>query len=88
MRKLRPIKTEDQYSQTPLDEIVYRPVPTGKDIPQANGKTYVMCDCPFCDTTFKAYLWSVKGIGKRCPNCKGFMNGRFEMMQWRSLSNK
>lgn len=34
-----------------------------------HGKSTIKIVCPFCDTKFFAYIWSLAGIGKRCPDC-------------------
>ena len=33
------------------------------------GKSRVLIECPFCLTQFWAYVWSISGGGKKCPNC-------------------
>ena len=34
-----------------------------------NGKSSVFISCPFCGWEVEAYLWSLAGVGKRCPGC-------------------
>ena len=34
------------------------------------GKRRIEVECPFCFATFWAYVWSLSGGGKRCPNCR------------------
>jgi hypothetical protein len=36
----------------------------------AVGRSYCYIKCPFCDTSCKAYIWSLAGGGKLCPGCK------------------
>lgn len=33
------------------------------------GKRRIEIECPFCNATFWAYVWSLAGGGKKCPNC-------------------
>jgi len=33
------------------------------------GKSSYWITCPFCDKEVIAYVWSIAGGGKRCPNC-------------------
>lgn len=33
------------------------------------GRSYCYITCPFCSTTVRAYIWSLAGVGKRCPGC-------------------
>lgn len=40
------------------------------------GKTRVHIECPFCFARFWAYVWSISGGGKKCPNC-GAIHGSF-----------
>lgn len=42
----------------------------------ARGRTTVRIRCPFCSTTFQAYVWSISGGGKKCPGC-GAMHASF-----------
>lgn len=35
----------------------------------AIGRSSVLIDCPFCEHTTVAFLWSLSGCGKRCPEC-------------------
>lgn len=32
------------------------------------GRTRVKIECPFCLSTFWAYVWSISGGGKKCEN--------------------
>lgn len=34
------------------------------------GKSYVYIICPFCGTKVRAFIWSLAGGGKKCPECK------------------
>ena len=34
-----------------------------------HGKSTIKIICPFCGHNFFAYIWSISGIGKRCPDC-------------------
>lgn len=34
------------------------------------GRTMITIRCPWCNETFDAYVWSLAGSGKRCPNCR------------------
>lgn len=40
------------------------------------GRSRVTIDCPFCSTSFHAYVWSISGGGKKCPGC-GAMHTSF-----------
>lgn len=31
------------------------------------GRAPVEITCPFCDLVVEAFLWSLAGVGKRCP---------------------
>lgn len=33
-------------------------------------KKVIVITCPWCATEVLAYVWSLAGSGKRCPNCK------------------
>lgn len=33
-------------------------------------KSFCTVQCPFCGTRVKAYVWSLAGSGKKCPNCR------------------
>ena len=35
----------------------------------AIGRSRILAECPFCFQTFWAYIWSLSGGGKKCPNC-------------------
>lgn len=36
-----------------------------------HGGSYIFGDCSNCGHTFiKAFIWSISGGGKKCPNCK------------------
>lgn len=34
------------------------------------GRRRIEISCPFCFATFWAFVWSLAGGGKRCPNCR------------------
>jgi len=34
------------------------------------GRTRVEIECPFCFAVFWAFVWSIRGGGKCCPNCR------------------
>lgn len=38
------------------------------------GRSRVMIRCPFCHTSFWAFIWSISGSGKKCEGC-GAMHG-------------
>jgi hypothetical protein len=46
------------------------------DVISEMGKRRGSIDCPFCNFRFTAYVWSIAGGGKKCPNC-GAMHGSF-----------
>ncbi|MDQ9760245.1 hypothetical protein RFZ45_15320 [Acinetobacter baumannii] len=48
----------------------------------AHGKSYYKVECPFCLADFIAYKWSLRGGGKRCPNCLAIMGSTFQVFQW------
>lgn len=33
------------------------------------GKQAIRIECPFCNSRFVGFLWSMAGTGKRCPGC-------------------
>lgn len=33
----------------------------------SHGTSTVEIDCPFCGAEVTAYIWSLRGCGKRCP---------------------
>lgn len=42
------------------------------------GRSRVIIECPFCQTQFAAYIWSISGGGKKCENKKcGAMHTSF-----------
>ncbi len=42
------------------------------------GRSPIYIDCPFCELTTDAYLWSLYGSGKRCSTdqCGAIFGGR------------
>lgn len=34
-----------------------------------NGRSSIQIECPFCQEQFTAYIWSMCGGGKKCPDC-------------------
>lgn len=46
------------------------------DLPIANGQSQVSIECPFCEKIFNAYVWSMAGRGKKCPNCSAIHHYR------------
>lgn len=42
-----------------------------------HGRSTVDITCPFCDTTQTAYVWSIRGGGKKCEgyNCDTMLTG-------------
>ena len=40
-----------------------------KNYAPAMGRSSVEVTCPFCSEEFLAYVWSIHGGGKKCPNC-------------------
>lgn len=49
---------------------------TGRTISEM-GRRRIEIECPFCWQTFWAFVWSLAGGGKRCPNCKAMhVSGR------------
>lgn len=42
----------------------------------AVGRSKVRVECPFCFHRFWAFVWSISGGGKKCPNC-GSMHTSF-----------
>ncbi len=39
------------------------------------GKRRIEIECPFCFQEFWAFVWSLSGSGKRCPNCGAMHSG-------------
>lgn len=39
------------------------------------GRSRVKLECPFCYERFWAYIWSLCGGGKKCPNCGAIHGG-------------
>lgn len=37
--------------------------------PASAGRTSIDIKCPWCQSTFVAYVRSLAGSGKKCPNC-------------------
>jgi hypothetical protein len=35
-----------------------------------HGRSRVEIECPFCFSRFWAFVWSISGGGKCCPNCR------------------
>lgn len=31
------------------------------------GRSSIEIECPFCGSMVRAYVWSLAGVGKRCP---------------------
>lgn len=50
-----------------------------------HGRSYYKVECPFCLCDFNAYKWSLRGGGKRCPNCLALMGSSFNVYQWAEL---
>lgn len=44
--------------------------------PGPNGRTSVWLTCPFCETEFRANVWSLSGSGKKCPRCGAIHGAR------------
>lgn len=45
--------------------------------PEANGKSYYIVECPFCEYTNTVYAWSARGNGKKCEKCKAIIRQKF-----------
>lgn len=41
-----------------------------------HGRSTVVIECPFCQTKVTAYVWSLAGSGKKCPEC-GAIHGNY-----------
>lgn len=41
-----------------------------------HGRSSIDIECPFCQTTVRAYLWSLSGSGKKCTGCGGLHSRR------------
>lgn len=41
-----------------------------------NGRSWCYIVCPFCQTRCRAYVWSLAGGGKKCPDC-GALHGNY-----------
>jgi len=39
------------------------------------GRTRILIECPFCQTRFWAFVWSLCGSGKKCDNCGALHTG-------------
>ena len=50
-----------------------------------HGRSYYVVRCGFCQDTFRAYKWSLRGGGKRCPSCKALMGSTGQTFQWIAL---
>lgn len=33
---------------------------------RASGRSFMIISCPFCGANVKAFIWSIRGGGKRC----------------------
>ena len=40
-----------------------------------HGKSTALIECPYCKTEVTAYIWSLHGTGKKCPECGAIHNG-------------
>ncbi|MCO9048781.1 MULTISPECIES: hypothetical protein [Acinetobacter] len=85
--KIRPIRFSDTRNHTKnsvADDVTER-YSTFLYDSAAHGKSYYMVRCAFCKDDFKAFKWSLRGGGKRCPNCKAIMGSNGQTYQWSSL---
>ena len=39
------------------------------------GRTRILIECPFCNSHFWAFVWSLRGSGKKCVNCGALHSG-------------
>jgi hypothetical protein len=39
------------------------------------GRTRLLIECPFCKMTFWAFVWSLRGSGKKCEGCGALHTG-------------
>lgn len=81
VKKIKPISFSDCRSE----DVVTRTAICRGDYSADNGRSYYSVGCPFCNGTFIAYKWSLRGGGKRCPDCKALMGSTWQMFQWKSL---
>lgn len=73
MRSPRPKKPKGPKLQTlPREQWERRDIDGHSYRPEANGRSMVIFECPFCGDVIEAYLWSLAGGGKRCwDGCEG-----------------
>lgn len=85
--KTKPITFSDLRglgTQQLNENIIERKVSVLSDM-SLHGRSYYYVECPFCLDRFRAYKWSLRGGGKRCPKCKGMMTSFLNMYQWKEI---
>lgn len=88
MKKKKPIKWDDtwDYNGKKLADGVVEKYATVISESASHGRSYYRVRCPFCKSSFIAYKWSLRGGGKRCPDCKALMGSTFQTFQWEELT--
>jgi hypothetical protein len=64
---LRPLVTKGPDNRSPNAAREWRHL--GRVISEM-GRRRIEIECPFCFEQFWAFVWSLSGGGKRCPNCR------------------
>ena len=67
------------------DEVETRNYVTHREGLERPSSRIIYFNCPFCTTEVKAYVWSLCGGGKRCPECSAIFGGRGEGYQFKNL---
>lgn len=44
-----------------------------ENVSGANGTTFFIAICPWCQSEMKCFPWSFHSRGKRCPNCRALL---------------
>lgn len=73
--------------ETPESEKERRPLEVYDEDVEPPSSRVVFFACPFCDTSVKAYVWSLAGGGKRC-GCGAMFSYYGGAMHWADLAKR